>query len=53
MLSVVGDVPVDNEAPIVTSSISRFTGLTRFFRGAHWGRVCVRTFIGVSVHSCL
>jgi hypothetical protein len=44
---LVGDVPVDNEAPVVTSSISpRFTGPV--FEDAYRGRVCVRVFIGVS-----
>ena len=54
---MVGDVPVDSEAPVVTSSISRFAGQTQFFRGAHRDRVrvecaCVQ-FIGVSVRSCI
>jgi len=52
MLSVVGDLPVDSEA-VVTSPISRFVGPTRFFGGAHRGRVCVRAFIGVSVRLCM
>jgi len=53
MLSVVGDVPVDSEASVVTSSISRFAGPTQFYRGAHRGRVYVRAFIWVSVRSCM
>ena len=53
MLSVVGDVSVDSEAPVVTSSISRFTGSTQSFGGAHRGRVCARAFIEVSVRSCM
>jgi hypothetical protein len=48
---MVGDEPDDSEALVVTSSISRFPGPTQFFGGAHRGRVCVRMFIGVSVHS--
>ena len=48
VLSVVGDVPVDSEAPVVTSSISRFAGPTQFFGGAHRDRVCVHAFIRVS-----
>jgi hypothetical protein len=48
---VVGDVPVDNEALMVTSSILRFADPTRFFECVHRDRVCVRAFIGVSVHS--
>jgi hypothetical protein len=53
ILSVVGDVPVNSEAPVVTSSVSRFAGPTKFFGGAHMGRVCVCAFIRVSVHSCM
>jgi hypothetical protein len=46
---VEGDVPVDSETHVVTSSISRFAGLTQFFGGAHKSRIYVRAFIGVSV----
>jgi hypothetical protein len=53
MLSMVGDVPIDNEASVVTSSTSRFAGLTWFFGGAHRDRVCVRSFAEMSVYSCL
>jgi hypothetical protein len=48
---VVSDVSVDDEAPVVTSRISRSAG-ARSFGGAHRGRVCVRVFIGVSVRAC-
>jgi hypothetical protein len=48
---VVSDVPVDDEAPVVTSRISRSVG-AQSFGGAHRGRVCVRVFIGVSVRAC-
>jgi hypothetical protein len=48
---VVSDVPVDDEAPLVTSRISRSVG-ARSFGGAHRDRACVRVFIGVSVHAC-
>jgi len=44
---VVGNVPVDSETSMVTSSISRFDGSTRFFKDAHRDNVCVRAFIGV------
>ena len=44
-----GDVPVDSEAPVVTSSISRPDPPAQYLGGAHRGRVCVRAFIGVSV----
>jgi hypothetical protein len=47
----VSDIPVDDEAPSVTSGISRSVG-AQSFGGAHRGRVCVRVFIGVGVHAC-
>jgi hypothetical protein len=50
---VVGDVPVDSETSVMTSSISRFADPTQFFGGAHRDRVCVHAFIAVSVRSCL
>ena len=53
ILSVIGDLPVDSEASLVTSSILRFASPTQFFGGAHRGRVCVHTFIEVSVRSCM
>ena len=43
---MIGDVPVDSETVVVTLSISKFVGSTRFFGSAHKGRVCVRAFIG-------
>jgi hypothetical protein len=36
VLLVIGDVLVDSEAPVVTSSM-----LAQSFRGAHRGRVCL------------
>jgi hypothetical protein len=48
---VVSDVPVDDEAPVVTSRISRSTG-AQSFGDAHRGRVCVCVFIVVSVRAC-
>jgi hypothetical protein len=48
---VVSDVLVDDEAPLVTSVISRSVG-AQSFGGAHRGRVCVPIFIGVSVRAC-
>ena len=44
--SIVGDVPVDSKAPVVTSSISRICIAGSVFKDAHRGRVCVRVFIG-------
>ncbi len=50
VLSVVGDIPVDSEAPVVISLISPgFAGPV--FEDAHRGRVCVRVFIGVSARA--
>jgi hypothetical protein len=50
VLSVVDDVPVDSEAPVVTSSILRISRFARTVLGdAPRGRVCVRVFIGMSV----
>jgi hypothetical protein len=48
---VVSDVPVYDEAPVVTSRISRSAG-AQSFGGAHRGRVCVRIFIGVDMRAC-
>jgi hypothetical protein len=48
---VVSDVPVDDEAPVATSRISKSAG-AQSFGGAHRGRVCVRVFIGVVVCAC-
>ena len=46
MFSVVGDVSIDSEAPMMTSLIS-YRGLASpVFEGAHRGRYCVRAFIG-------
>jgi hypothetical protein len=38
VLSVVSDVPVDSETPVVTSSILRICRLS--LRRCSWGRVC-------------
>ena len=46
-------LPVDSEALVVTSSISKFVGPTLFFRGVYRGRVCMCTFIGASVRLCM
>lgn len=43
ILSVVGDVLVDNEAPMVTSSITRFADPTHFFIDTHRGKAYVRS----------
>jgi hypothetical protein len=48
ILSVIDDMSVNRH-------ISRFAGPTQLFGGAHRDSVCVRarTFIGVSVRSCM
>ena len=48
-----GDVPVDSEAPVVTSSISRLDPPAQALGGAHRGRVRVRAFIGVGACTCV
>jgi hypothetical protein len=48
---VISDVPVDDEAPVVTSRIFRSAG-AQSFGGAHRDRVCVPVIIGVSVRVC-
>jgi hypothetical protein len=45
---VVSDVPVDDEASLVISRISRSAG-AQSFGGAHRDRACVHVFIGVCV----
>jgi hypothetical protein len=48
-----GDVPVKNEALMVTSSISKSSPPAQSSGGAHRDRVCVCAFIGVSVYACM
>jgi hypothetical protein len=50
---VVGDVPIDNEVPGVTSSISISNLPAQSSGGAHRGGVCVCTFIGMSIYACI
>jgi hypothetical protein len=49
--SVGCDVPVDSETFLVTDFMNLKIKLAQSFRGAHRGRVCVRVFIGVNVHT--
>jgi hypothetical protein len=51
MRYVVSDVPVDDEAPLVTSGISRSVS-AQSFGGTQRGRVCVRVFKEVNVRAC-
>jgi len=56
MLSLVGDVPIDSEASVVTSSISKLAGSTRFFGGAHRSRgvyTCVHRGVFMFVSVCI
>jgi len=45
-LSVVGDIPVDSETPVVTSLVSSQVFVGPVFEGAHMGSVCVRVHWG-------
>ena len=49
VLLVVGNVFIDNDASVVTLSISSRGFVSPVFSGAHKDKVCVRTFIVVSV----
>jgi hypothetical protein len=48
-----GDVSVDSEASVVTSSFSRSNSPAQSFEGAHRDRVCVCVFIGMDVYACV
>ena len=50
ILSVVGDVPVDSEASVMTSSQSQDMP-AQSSGGVHRGRVCLCAFIGVSMRT--
>ena len=49
MHSVIGDVPVDSDAPVGLRQSRGFAGSV--FEDAHRDRICVRVFIGVSVRA--
>jgi hypothetical protein len=51
VLSVVGDIPVDSEPHVVTSSISFREFADPVFEGAHMGKVCMCAFIGMNVRA--
>jgi hypothetical protein len=51
ILSVGGDVPVDNESLLVTDFVNLKIKPTWSFRVAHKDRVYVRVFIYVSAHT--
>jgi hypothetical protein len=53
ILSVGGDVPVDNDMFLVTDFANLKIKLTQSFEYAHRGMMCVRVFIGVSVYMCM
>ena len=48
---MISDVSVDDEAPAVTSRISK-SAVAQFFEGAYRNIVCVYVFIGMSVRAC-
>jgi hypothetical protein len=48
-----GDVPIDNEAVLVTDFVNLKIKPAQSFGGVHKGRVCVHVFIGVSAHTCM
>jgi hypothetical protein len=53
ILSVGGNVPVDNEALLVTDFMNLKIKSAQFFRCAYRGRMCMRMFIGVGAHMCM
>ena len=52
MLSVVGDVLIDSEMPMVTSHESSDLS-AKSFEGVHRSRICICVFIAVSERRCL
>jgi hypothetical protein len=48
-----GDVSVDSKTLLVTDFVNLKIKSAQSFGCAHRGRVCVRVFIGVSVHTCM
>jgi hypothetical protein len=44
------NVPVDSETLLVTDFVNLKIKSAQFFKYAHRSKVCVRVFIGVSVH---
>jgi hypothetical protein len=53
ILSVGGDDPVDSETLMMINFMNLKIKPVQFFECAHTCRVCVRVFIGVSVHTCM
>jgi hypothetical protein len=47
------DVPIDSDALLMTDFVNLKIKPTQSFKSAHRGRMCVRVFIGVSVHTCM
>jgi hypothetical protein len=48
-----GDVPVDNEALLMTDFVNLKIKPTQSFECAHRGSVCMRVFIEVNAHMCM
>jgi hypothetical protein len=53
ILSVGGDVHVDNKTLLVTDFVNLKIKLTQSFRGAHRDNIYVRVFIKVSPRTCI
>jgi hypothetical protein len=47
------DVLVDNEIFLMTDFVNLKIKSAQSFRGAHKGKIYVRIFIGLSVHTCM
>jgi hypothetical protein len=48
-----GDVPIDSETFLINDFMNLKIKSTQSFEGAHRGRMCIRVFIGMSVHTCM
>jgi hypothetical protein len=47
------DVPIDNDALLVTDFVNLKIKLTQSFRVTHRGKMCVYAFIRVDAHTCM
>jgi hypothetical protein len=53
ILSIVGDVLVDNETLLMTNFVNLKIKPVQFFRCGHRVMLYVRIFIGMSTHTCV
>jgi hypothetical protein len=51
ILSVGGDIPVNNETLLITDFVNLKIKPTQSFRDTHRDRICVHVFIVVSAHT--